>query len=187
MKKNKPINEDIAAPRWTKKAPEPVNDDEAPSKTQLKAEMDALQDLGVRLCALSKDKLKKLNLSEALEDAVLESHRITANGAMRRHRQYLGKLMRDIDPAPIEAQFDRWDGKNNEENARFHGLERWRARLIADADVISEFVTAYPAADRQQLRNLVRNAQKEAKADKPPKASRELFKLIRSIDENNQA
>lgn len=183
MKQNKSINEDIAAPRWTKKVPE-LDDDLPPSKTKLKAEADILQVLGVRLCALSKDKLRKLNLPEALEDAVLASKKITANGAMRRHRQFLGKLMRDIDPQPIEEQFARWDGKNNEENAHFHALERWRDRLIEDAGTLSDFLTTYPDADRQQLRTLIRNSQKEVSANKPPKSSRDLFKLIRLIAEN---
>lgn len=152
-----------------------------PSKTRLKAEADAQQALGVRLTELPKDKLLKLNLPEDLFEAILESKKITANGAIRRHRQYLGKLMRDIDTAPIAEQLARWDGKHTAENAYFHGLERWRDRLINDANVLSEFIAQYPATDSQQLRTLIRNAQKEQAAAKPPKSSREIFKLLREI------
>lgn len=155
-----------------------------PSKTKLKAEADAQQALGVRLCELSKDKLAKLDLPEALLAAVLENKKITANGAMRRHKQYLGRLMRDIDTAPIEEQLAKWDGKNTAENAYFHGLERWRDRMIADVNALAEFVKQYPQTDPQeiqQLRTLIRNAQKELAAAKPPKSSREIFKLLREV------
>jgi len=152
-----------------------------PSKTQLKAEADAQQALGVRLTELSKDKLLKLNLPEEVFEAVLESRKITANGAIRRHRQYLGRLMREIDTAPIVEQLARWDGKHTAENAYFHGLERWRDRLINDSNAMSEFMALHASTDSQQLRTLIRNAQKELAANKPPKSSRELFKLLREI------
>ncbi len=157
------------------------------SKTQLKAEADAQQALGVRLCELPKDKLLKLNLPEGLLIAIQENKKITANGAMRRHRQYLGRLMREIDTAPIIEQFARWDGKHTAENAYFHGLERWRDRLINDANTLSEFMALHPNTDSQQLRTLIRNAQKELAANKPPKSSRELFKLLREITASDQS
>lgn len=151
------------------------------SKTKLKAEADAQQALGVKLSELSREKLNKLNLPEDLLTAVLETKKITANGAIRRHRQYLGRLMREIDPAPIIEQLSRWEGKNTAENAYFHGLERWRDRLISDQNALSEFMALHPSTDSQQLRTLIRNAQKEHLANKPPKSSREIFKLLREI------
>jgi ribosome-associated protein len=158
------------------------------SKTKLKAEADAQQAIGKKLIDLSKDKLIKLNLPETLYEAVLESKRITANGAIRRQLQYIGRLMRETDTAPIVEQLDRWEGKHNDENARFHALERWRDRLInesgtSQSNVLQEFVALYPKTDIQQLRNLIRNAQKEQLANKPPKSSRELFKLLRDASE----
>jgi ribosome-associated protein len=89
--------------------------------------------------------------------------------------------MREIDTAPITEQLARWEGKHTAENAYFHGLERWRDRLINDANALSEFMALHPATDSQQLRALIRNAQKEQAADKPPKSSREIFKLLREI------
>lgn len=159
----------------------PNGDEELVSKTKLKAEADALQALGVRLCELTKDKLVKLNLPEALYTAVIESNKITANGATRRHKQYLGKLMRYIDPTEIEDQLSRWDGKNSAENAYFHGLERWRDRLINEPEALALFMASYPNTESQRIRTLIRNAQKEQITNKPPKSSRELFKLLREI------
>jgi ribosome-associated protein len=177
-KTNNPADEAIEAD---------AEEDLLPSKTKLKAEADAQQALGVRLSELSKDKLIKLNLPEAVYEAVLETKRITANGAIRRHRQYLGRLMREIDTAPIADQLARWDGKHTAENAHFHGLERWRDRLISDVNAIGEFLNLYPSTDSQQLRTLIRNANKELAANKPPKSSRELFKLLRDVTESSQS
>ena len=96
------------------------------SKTQRKAEADQLQQIGKSLVALPDDRLKQLNLPEALYEAIVEAKRITSNGAIRRQMQYIGRLMRDIDSTPIVEQLSKWEGKNQEENARFHALERGR-------------------------------------------------------------
>ncbi len=160
-------------------------DDDFVSKTQLKAEADAQQAIGKKLIDLPKDRLAKLILPEALFEAVMEAKRLTANGAIRRQLQYLGRLMRDIDSTPIVEQLQAWEGKNVQENARFHTMERWRTRLIAEPNALQEFLKAFPQADIQLLRTLIRNAQREEAALKPPKSSRELFKLIRALLEND--
>ncbi len=163
---------------------DPDADADAPiSKTKLKAEADVAQSIGKKLIALSKDRLIKLDLPETLFDAVMEAKRLTANGAIRRQLQYLGRLMRDVDSAPIVEQLQAWEGKNVQENARFHTMERWRTRLIAEPAALQEFLVKYPQIDIQQFRTLIRNAQKEETALKPPKSSRELFKLIREVSE----
>lgn len=167
------------------------HDDDQPviSKTKLKAEADAKQTLGKTLIDLPLDKINQLDLPEALLEAVLEAKRIKSNSALRRQVQYIGRLMRDVNPEPIQEQLDRWNGKNQLENARFHAMERWRDRLISEggrpnAEALQQFVAKYPSADIQQLRNLSRNANKEHTNNKPPKSSRELFKLIREITES---
>ena len=159
------------------------NDSTTMSKTKLKAQADVAQSLGKKLIALSKDRLIKLELPETLFDAVIEAKRLTANGAVRRQLQYLGRLMRDVDSTPILEQLEAWEGKNTQENARFHTMERWRARLIVEPAALQEFLTNYPQVDIQQFRTLIRNAQKEEATQKPPKSSRELFKLIRQVSE----
>jgi ribosome-associated protein len=156
------------------------------SKTKLKAEADAQQELGVKLVALPNSKLSQLDLPERLADAIHEAKRITANGATRRQKQYIGSLMREIDIAPIVEQMEKWEGKNTAENAYFHNLERWRTRLIEDESVLAEFIQQYPNIDSQQIRTLIRNARREASLAKPPKSSRELFKLLREITSDVQ-
>ena len=157
------------------------------SKTKLKAEADAQQAIGKKLITLSKEKLIKLVLPESLFDAVIEAKRLTANGAIRRQLQYLGRLMRDVDSTRIEEQLQAWDGKNVQENARFHTMERWRTRLITEPNALQEFLVQFPLADIQQFRTLIRNTQREELAQKAPKSSRELFKLIRELSETGTA
>ena len=163
-------------------------EDSLPSKTRLKAEADAAQEIGRKLVELPKDKLNKLNLEESLLDAIREAKRITANGAIRRQMQYIGRLMRDTDLAPIVEQLQKWEGKHQEENAKFHHMERWRTRLLEDPKALDAFIQEYPQAQSsiQPLRTLIRNAQKEHAEQKAPKSSRELFKLIRGLMEYEQ-
>jgi ribosome-associated protein len=147
--------------------------------------MQALQDLGEELIALNKERLAQLTLPELLLDAVKEAQRTTAHGALARQKQYIGKLMREIDTATISDQLQRWKGTHHAENAHFHQLEKLRARLLQDDDALAEYLRAHPTADSQQLRTLIRNARREADAGKPPKSSRELFKLLREQAETD--
>ena len=156
-----------------------TTDQEPLSKTRRKAAMQELQSLGEELIALNNSQLAQLDLPEVLLDAVKQAQRITSNGAIARQRQYIGRLMREIDTAPISAMLDKWKGVNQEENAHFHQLEKLRSRLLEDDSALSEYLAAHPDADSQQIRTLIRNARKEAAAGKPPKSSRELFKLLR--------
>lgn len=156
-----------------------TTDQEPLSKTRRKAAMQELQSLGEELIALNNSQLAQLDLPEVLLDAVKQAQRITSNGAIARQRQYIGRLMREIDTAPISAMLDKWKGVNQEENAHFHQLEKLRSRLLEDDSVLSEYLAAHPDADSQQIRTLIRNARKEAATGKPPKSSRELFKLLR--------
>lgn len=156
-------------------------EDLPPSKTRRKRDMQALQDMGEELVALSAGKLEELNLPDLLRDAVMEARRITRFGALRRQMQYIGRLMRDVDPEPIRARLDAWNGVSVEETARLHRIERWRSRLLEDDQALSELLEAHPRADAQRLRALIRNAKREAEAGKPPKSFRELFQELREI------
>jgi len=155
--------------------------DEEISRTQRKREVEALQEIGERLVTLGASQLGQLDIPDNLRDAVREAKRLTANGAIRRQKQYIGKIMRNVDPAPILAKFAEWDGTSREQAAKFHQLERWRDKLLADDKAIGELVLAHPRADVQRLRTLIRNANKEQAAGKPPKSSRELFKELRQL------
>ncbi len=152
-----------------------------PSKTRLKKAAHDLQALGARLVELPKERLQGLGLPEALFDAVRECRSITRHEARRRQLQYIGRLMRDIDPANIEAQFSIWDGTSAAEVALQHSIERWRDRLMAEDAALTELAAAHPGCDTQQLRTLVRNARREYAQDKPPRSHRELFRVLRTI------
>lgn len=159
---------------------EPV--DEGKSKTQIKREMDALQEMGKRLLALKPDQLAKLELTDKLRLALAEASRHTARGALKRHMSYVGKLMRDQDIEQIQSYLDLFDSSSAAHNQHFHQIERWRDRLLTGrADELELFMLAYPAADRQHLRQLARQAAKEAEQNKPPAAARKLFKAIRVL------
>lgn len=161
--------------------PDETDDQEPLSKTKRKAAMQELQHLGEELIALNNAKLGQLGLPELLLDAVKEAQRITSNSALARQKQYIGRLMREIDTTPIADQLARWKGTHQEENAHFHQLEKLRTRLLEDDSALSGFLTEHPQADSQQLRTLIRNARKEALANRPPKSSRELFRLLRDL------
>ena len=157
-------------------------DNEILSKTKKKEQSHALQKLGAALVDLSKERLASMALPEALREAIREAQRITAHEGRRRQMQYIGKLMRDVDPAPIQERFDAWNGQSKAEVARQHGMERLRERLIADDAALTEFAIKHPGVDLQALRNLIRNARKEAAEGRPPKSSREIFKIIRDAE-----
>lgn len=167
--------------------PEADDDDRAgperPSKTQQKKAMHALQDLGEALVALSKEQLAQLTLPENLFEAVREAQRIKSHEGRRRQMQYLGKLMRGVDPEPIQQALDAWAGRSAAANAHFHALERWRERLLAEDDALTGFLAQYPQADAQQLRALIRNARKEQAEQRPPKSFRELFQVLKGLIE----
>ena len=156
-------------------------DDGYVSKSQRKRDMDALQDLGRELVELSKDTLKKMQLPEDLLTAILDYKRFTAHGALRRQLQYIGKLMRDVDPEPIQQYLLILKGESSEHIAWQHLLERWRERLMEDDKMLASFVSDFPAADPQQLRTLIRNARKEKQDNKPPKSFRLLYQAIKDV------
>ncbi|EQM70933.1 MULTISPECIES: ribosome biogenesis factor YjgA [Pseudomonas] len=157
------------------------------SKTQVKKELHALQDLGERLTTLKPDVLAKLPLTDALQKALLEAPRHKAHIARKRHLQYIGKLMREQDIEAIVTLVDQLDASTRQYNERFHNLERWRDRLIGgDDSTLESFVVEYPETDRQHLRSLIRHAQHEAARNKPPAAARKVFKYIRDLDETQR-
>ncbi|HSD44958.1 MAG TPA: ribosome biogenesis factor YjgA [Burkholderiales bacterium] len=157
-----------------------MEDPERPSKTQLKREMEELQALGARLVEINDERLAAVELPELLREAVLEARRIRSREGRRRQLQYIGKLMRDVDPAPIRARFAEWDGQSTAATAAHHRAERWRSRLLDDAAALTEFARECPGADLQRLHACVREARKDRLAGKPSRHYRELFRLVRA-------
>ena len=157
------------------------DEERGPSRSQKKRDVEALQDLGALLVELPPAQFKRMELPDELRAAVAACRKITQNGALRRQKQFIGKLMRGIDPAPIQFQLDAFNGVNAAETARLHQAERWRDKLLAGSDALTAFVNAYPAADATRLRQLIRATQDETAKGKPPKAFRELFKAVREV------
>ena len=152
-----------------------------PSKTKIKKQMLELQNLGEQLAALNKDQLNELDLPENLRDAINEVKRMTKFGAISRQMQYIGRLMRDVDAAPIIAKLEVWNGTSKQHITWLHQVENWRDRLLADPNALTELLAAYPQSDVQHLRTLIRNALKEKEMQKPPKSFREIFQILRDI------
>ena len=159
----------------------PVNDEIPPSKTQRKKQMTALQDLGAELIELSEQQLAQIGLPDNLHDAVIAIRRTGKFEARRRQLQYIGKLMRTVDPEPIRAQLDIWKTTSRAHTAWLHQIERWRERLLADEAALHELVSGNPHADTQQLRTLIRNALRERELNKPPRSYRALFQVLREL------
>ena len=156
-----------------------------PSKSQLKRDMHALQELGEALIALPKDALKRMPMPEKLDDAVREARRITDHEGKRRQVQYVGRVMRSLleeETAALRTALDSYNGVNKAETARMHWIERTREKLLADDAALTEFIRQHPAADPQEGRTLIRNARKEAQQSKPPRYFRELFQWIKHAD-----
>lgn len=154
-----------------------------PSKTQRKRAMEELQVLGEDLVALPADRVRKIELPEDLRAAVREAQRMTRHDdARRRQMQFIGRLMRDVDPEPIREALAVVRGESAEDTARLHRLERLRADLLADEKVLYEIASGSPSIDLQQLRSLRRAALLEQAQGKPPRSYRAIFQLLKELD-----
>jgi ribosome-associated protein len=146
--------------------------------------MHALQDMGEALVALDHKRLTELELPERLVDAVILARGIRAHEGRRRQIQYIGRLMRDLDAAPLQATLDRWAAGVPAEHARFAEVERWRDELLVDATALDRFAIAHPNIDRTALASLIRDAQLERARGGPPHRYRQLFRALRAaVDE----
>ena len=155
----------------------------APSKTRRKHEMHALQELGVALVALEPARLATLDLPEKLAEAIAFARRTTRHEARRRQLQYIGRLMRDVDAAPIRAALAAWAEGPRRERARFALVEHWRDRLLDEADALQAFVAAYPAAPQATLATLIADARAERQRNGTPRHARMLFRALTRIIE----
>jgi len=152
------------------------------SKTELKRQAHAATDLGKQLVELDKTTLSKLDLPASILENVKTTRAIKSNIARKRQLQYLGKQIRNSDMAHIQAQLAKLDQQHRQVTAQFHQLENWRDRLIQQGDdAINEFVADHPTADRQHLRQLVRQAKQEAEKNAAPASARKLFRYIKEI------
>lgn len=151
------------------------------SKSQVKRDLLALQELGLKLTVYSRKQLEPLNLPEDLVDALVSYRKIPQGPAMRRQRQYIGKQLRQVDEEAIRQFISIKEGDSDQHNAWLHSLERWRDRLLADPQTLTALLTEFPAGDVQSLRTLIRNAKKEKEENRPPKHYRALYQALKDL------
>ncbi len=163
---------------------EQTEEDLGPSKSQRKRNMVELQKMGEALMAMKPAAWTRFSFQPRLHEALHESLRIKKPNARRRHVRFLAKLLDREDTDAVQAAIDRLEERKRGDRQRLHLQEGWRERLIdAGDEALGAFLAVYPQADRQRLRQLIRDARKERDGDKPPAAARKLFRLIRELDQ----
>ncbi|MEX4579405.1 ribosome-associated protein [Haemophilus influenzae] len=151
------------------------------SKSEIKRDAEDLKQLGEKIVNLTKANLAKIPLDESLLDAIELALRLQKE-ARRRQLQYIGKLLRGIDVEPIREALDKIENKHNQQQAMLHKIEKVRDELVEKGDVaLTDLLNDYPNGDRQQLRNLIRSAQKELEQNKPSKAYREIYQMLKVL------
>jgi len=167
---------------------EETDERQAPSKTKRKKKAEALQAIGVALVELPEKELKSLNIPQELKDAILDAQTMTKHGSRRRQLQYIGTLMRDLDPEPIQMAVDHISLDRAKAAHKFQKMEAWRDHFISPGNknhTPEAFITAFPHTDRQRLGQLIRNAANAKDDKKRTKTSRVLFQYIREIMETS--
>ena len=155
-----------------------------PSKSELKRQMSELQKLGQELVDQPRDRVKRVPMPEDVRDAILECQKITDHEGRRRQIQFVGKKMRTLDEeevAIIQRTIEGWRGASKADTAALHAIERKREKLLADDKALTVLLGEHPELDAQHLRTLIRNARKEQAENKPPKAYRELFQVLKQL------
>ncbi|MDH3342691.1 MAG: DUF615 domain-containing protein [Gammaproteobacteria bacterium] len=163
---------------------EEFEEERAPSKSQEKRDCDALKKLGEELVLLKQEDLDTMNLPETLLAALNEARKIQSRSGLKRQRQYIGKIMRQIDAEEIKKQLEKIRHKHDINTTQFRKIEQWRDRLLQDdKTALSEVIESHPDIDRQHINQLIRQAKKELQANKPPASARKLFKYLRDLHE----
>lgn len=159
-------------------------EDERPSKSQLKRDVNALQELGVELLGLPDSRIAALGLPDALVEALREARRLQdARGAKRRQQQLIGKLMRKVDPEPIREAVAQFKLGRAQDSLLLHQAEQWRERLVGEDSALQAFIDHFPGVDVQHLRSLLRAARKDraqAPEQRNGRAWRELFQFVKA-------
>ena len=151
------------------------------SKSARKREAASLQDLGVQLAALPDHEIEGLNLPDTLATALRDLRRLPTHGAQLRQRQYIGKLMRSIDPEPVLAKLKERKQRHDVEVRHFQKIESWRDRLLQEPEAVEALLEEYPTADRAELSRLLDKTAKETAEQRSPSGSRELFAFLRRL------
>jgi len=155
-----------------------------PSKSARKRQMLSLQAMGESLLSLNDNQLSQIPIDERLLSALRECRQIRSNSARKRHLQLIGKIMRNVDPDPIEHALEALHNTQQESTAAFHQLEQLREEILAAGVQGAELaMTHFPEADRQQLRQIILQHNREVQGSKPPSASRKLFRYLKELQQ----
>jgi len=157
---------------------------ERPSKSEAKRQSNELQKLGEQLVEAPRDRVKRVEMPEDVKEAILTCQTITNHEGRRRALQFVGKKMRTLDEEEVEVikrTIEGWKGASKAETAALHALERRREKLLADDKALTQLLEENPELDVQHLRTLIRNARKEQAENKPPKAYREIFQILKDL------
>ncbi|MEE8339319.1 MAG: ribosome biogenesis factor YjgA [Xanthomonadales bacterium] len=155
------------------------------SKSQRKRDARVLKSLASELIKLSSSQLAKVPLEETIREAVQEARQIRSHVAGKRQLQFIAKQLRRIDATPIRETIDSFQNKARQSTVRQHRVENWRDFLLESGDAaLGKLLQHRHTADGQAIRQLIRNAQREASRGKPPASARALFRLLRDMDEN---
>jgi ribosome-associated protein len=158
-----------------------MEDDDFISKTRRKKQMHDLQDIGAALVKLSPERLARIDMPPALREAVTAARQITKHEARRRQMQYIGKLMRGLDAAPIAARIAEFEAPSKQQSALFHVAERWRQELVDDPTGLERFLEEFPGADEKRLRELTEAARADRRAGRGLRTFRELFHEVNAL------
>jgi ribosome-associated protein len=154
------------------------------SKSQLRREALEIKSLALELINLGQSKLGQVPLDDMVRAAIMEARKMKSNGARKRQLQYVAKLLRRDDPEPILLALEKFDSEARELTGRQHRSEAWRDFLLEEGDsAISELIRHRPDSDTQAIRQLVRNANRETALNKPPASARNLFRILREMDQ----
>lgn len=150
------------------------------SKSEIKRDSEHLKKLGTELIELTPQNLEKIPLDDDLKDAIRQAQGFKLE-ARRRQIQFIGKLLRNRAPEPIQDALDKVKNRHNQQQALLHKLELVRDQLVNMGDAsLNHLMEEYPDLDRQHLRTLIRGAQKEKEANKPAKNYREIFQYLKA-------
>tara|TARA_B100000795_G_scaffold247655_1_gene213998 strand:+ start:19 stop:519 length:501 start_codon:yes stop_codon:yes gene_type:complete len=158
-----------------------LDKDSVISKTELKKDSKKIQQFGREISELTINNIEAFKFPVNIYEATIDLKNLKSNSAKKRQVQYLGKLLREIDLADAFITMKQLKVSSQKEIQRNHIIEGWRDKLLINNDSITEFVDVFPQIDKQSLRQTISNAQKEKKDSKPPKYSKQLFKLIKNI------
>jgi len=154
-----------------------------PNKTRIKKEIAGVMEMAEEICQLSPAQIAEFELPESIEHAILDAAKLGQNSARKRLLKYITGQLRQIDTEAVQEKLARLKNRSAHAVREHHQIERWRDLLLGDAGSghLTQLLTEYPSADSQHIRQLQRNAQKEAKEAKPPKSARLLYQYLKEI------